>query len=71
MLNPTKINGWTTDQCVEVFATLEYKGAGEWYSPLLSDYVDSQWKEELNWILAEAYVAEKKGKNWSKELYKD
>ena len=71
MLNPTKINGWTTEQCVEVFATLEYEGAGEWYSPLLSDYVDSEWKEELNWILADAYVTEKKGKNWSKELYKD
>ena len=71
MLNPTKIKEWTTDQCVEVFATLEYLGAGEWHSPLLSDYVDDQWKEELNWTLADAYVTEKKGKNWHKELYKD
>mgnify|MGYP003124525285 FL=1 len=63
MLNPSKINSWTIEQCLEVYATLEYLGMDEWYSPLLSDYMDCEQKESLNWRLADAYVTEKKGEH--------
>ena len=63
LLEPEKINSWTTEQCVEVFASMEYLGIGEWHSPLLSDYMDSEHIETLNWTLAQAYVDEKKGKS--------
>ena len=62
MLEPAKINSWTVEQCVEVFASMEYLGAGEWECELCSDYLDEEQVETLNWRLASAYVEEKTGK---------
>ena len=62
LLEPAKINSWTTEQCVEVFASMEYLGMGEWHSELCG-YLDEEQIELLNWSLAQAYVDEKKGKS--------
>ena len=63
MLEPAKINSWTVEQCVEVFASMEYLGMGEWECELCSDYLDEEQVETLNLTLAQAYVDEKQKKS--------
>lgn len=55
-LDPCKINSWTIEQCVQVFANMEYLGIGDWECELCSDYLDNEEVELLNWRLASAYV---------------
>ena len=55
-LEPSKVNSWTTEQCLAVYNSLEYLGMGDWHSDLCSDYLDSEQIETLNWSLAQAYA---------------
>lgn len=58
-LDPSKINSWTIEQCIKVFANMEYVGMGDWECELCTDYLDNEEIETLNWKLASAYVMEK------------
>lgn len=56
LLDPTKVNNWTDEQCLAVYNSLEYLGAGDWESELCSDYLDQEQIDSLHWSLAEAYA---------------
>ena len=55
-LDPSKINSWTTEQCLAVYNSMDYVSLGDWHSDLCSDHLDSEQIETLNWTLAQAYV---------------
>lgn len=61
-LDPSKINSWTIEQCIKVFADVEYLGMDDWECELCSDYLTTANIDSLNWRLASAYVEEKRAK---------
>ena len=55
-LDPSKVNSWTTEQCLAVYNSMDYVSFDNWHSDLCSDYLDSEQVETLNWTLAQAYA---------------